>query len=98
MEFKRKKPDCKFTVPDRPTVRQQLEYFSLAGGASDQDMLVRYWLGTVALIEAWECKLMPDYNVDIDELDNPEITNIMVWAGLQIRQHINSLDSLSKKS
>ena len=67
MEFEREDPKCKFTIPDRPTVRQQLEYFSMSGGIRDKEMLTRYWLGTKALIQSWDCKVMPDYEVDIDK-------------------------------
>src|SRR3990167_7604281 len=44
---------AKFRVPDRPTVRQQLAYFSEAGMARGKEMFERLWLGGLALAGGW---------------------------------------------
>lgn len=98
MEFKSKQHKCKFTIPEKITVRQQLEYFSAIGGVWDKNTLTRWWIGATQLIQAWECKTMPDFNVDIDEVSDPAITDIIVWAGTAVRGHINSLDEIPKNS
>lgn len=98
MKFEREQPKCSFTVPDRPTVRQQLEYLSLAGGAAGRKMLERYWEGAVALIQTWDCEIFPDWRVALDDVDNPDIVDVLVWAGLKVRNHINSLDNVPKNS
>lgn len=100
MDFEREKePKCKFTIPDRPTVRQQMEYFSMAGAAAGRDMLVRYWEGARALIikPSWKCELVPDLSsFDMDKTSNPDIVTVLIWAGLQVRNHMNSLDKIPK--
>ncbi len=98
MEFKRKDPTCKFSVPDRPTVKQQLEYFSLAVGTPDKDLMFRHWEGAQALIQSWNCKSLPDQSSDIDQLDDPDITQVIIWAGMAVRGHMNSLDVIPKNS
>ncbi len=98
MDFERDKPQCKFSIPDRPTVRQQLEYFSKTIAFSDEDLLLRYWRGAVALIQDWSCEIMPDYKADLDTLDNPEQTQVIIWAGVQVRDHMNELENLPKNS
>jgi hypothetical protein len=97
VEFKRKKPDCVFTVPDRPTVRQQLQYFSNTVSMSDdEDLFFRYWRGATALISDWKCEILPDFHIDLDKADDPNLTNLIIWAGLQVRDHMNSLEALPK--
>ena len=98
MEFERKNPDCKFSIPDRPTVRQQLEYFSLIGGAPDKNKLTRYWTGMQILVEEWKCDVMPDCDIALSDIDDPDITDIIVWAGTEVVIHLNSLESITKNS
>ena len=98
MEFKRVNPDCVFTVPDRITVRQQLAYYSTAAGLPDKKMFERTWEAAVDLVTDWECVLFPDYKQSLDEVTSPKIAEIIVWAGQQVRTHINSLDAIPKNS
>jgi hypothetical protein len=39
---------------------------------------------------------MPDHETNLDELTNPDITNVLVWAGVKVKEHIDSLDLLEK--
>lgn len=96
MDFEREKPKCKFSIPDRITVRQQLEYYSLAGGVVGREMLFRYWEGARALITIWDCELIPDKDVSLDDITDPEQTQLVIWAGLQVRTYMNMLDSIPK--
>lgn len=96
MEYERKNPDCKITVPDKITVRQQLEYFSLAGAAAGREMLIRYWEGAKALITDWQCELLPDMRTDLDKVTNPDVVSLIVWAGTQVKRHVNALEDVPK--
>jgi hypothetical protein len=98
MEFKRENPAARFTVPDRPTVRQQLEYYSMASGTTQASALLRLWEGAQALIQEWECEAMPLYKADLDEVTDPAMTDLIVWASLAVQRHMNSLDNLPKNS
>ena len=98
MDFEREEPKCKFSIVDRPTVRQQLEYYSLIGGGIGKDMLVRYWMGAQALIVHWECETLPEKEFDIEEETNPDITDLIVWAGIEVKKFMNGLDNIPKNS
>ena len=89
---------AKFRVPDRPTVRQQLAYFSEAGMARGKEMFERLWLGALALAEGWECELLPDPKANLDELTDPKIVQLLLWAGLVVEAHMNRLEEVPKAS
>lgn len=96
MEYKRENPAARFVVPDRPTVRQQLEYFSMAGGAVEAEFIFRLWNAAQALILEWECDTLPLFKADLDTLSNPSQTAVIIWAALAVRNHMNSLEDLPK--
>jgi hypothetical protein len=91
MEIKSEK--YKFTLPDRPTVRQQLEYYSASAGSAS---LVRYWNGAKTLIQSWECESFPDFTVDIESVTDPSITAVIIEAGLDVMRYINALEDVPK--
>jgi len=94
MEFERE--NCKFTIPDKPTVRQQLRYFSAAAGIDPVLRMERFWAGAVQLIEKWDCALLPDYKTDIDTLTNPDQTTVIIWAGLRVKEYMDELEEIPK--
>jgi len=94
MKFERE--NCTFTIPDRPTVRQQLEWFSAASSQDQNDKLARWWEGAKALIETWECKVLPDLHSDIDTLSDPSQTTVIIWVGTQVLNFMNSLEDVPK--
>jgi hypothetical protein len=94
MEFKQE--GVRFTVPDKTTVRQQLAYFSVVSGIDEAQTLERRWEGAKTLIEEWECELIPDKDVELDELYSLEQTNILIWAGTKVVLHMNSLEETPK--
>jgi hypothetical protein len=96
VEFTKENPSCIFTVPDRPTVRQQMEYFSATAGAAGSQILTRYWLGAKVLIQDWKCDELPKFDVDINSIDNPSQTEIMIWAAMQVKAHMDGLENIPK--
>ena len=76
MLFERTNPDCKFTVPDKITVRMQMAYFSMATIERNPEMWERMWNATRELIQDWTCPLMANKDMDLDEITNPQITQI----------------------
>jgi len=95
MEITRQNPSARFTVPDKITVRQQLAYFS-ASVAPDRAMLERYWLAAIPLINDWQCGILPDINTDLDSITDPHATQVIIWAGLEVKKHIDMLGEVSK--
>ena len=98
MEFASQEFGVKFTVPDRPTVRQQLAWFGAAAGRDPSDLFVRYWEGAKTLIQSWECAALPDYKVELDNISDPTQTNVIVWVAIQVRNHISAMEDLPKNS
>jgi len=95
-EFVCKVPECKFTVPTRPTVRQQMEYFSACAGAREEKLLTRFWEGAKVLVIDWNCEILPDYKKDTDDMDNPAQAELITWAALQVKAHMDSLENIPK--
>ena len=93
MEFERQNPSARFVVPDRVTVRQQLAYFSAGLNAPP---LERFWVAAVPLITEWECELFPDPAASIDDVSDPRITQILTWAGIEVKRHIDALEVIPK--
>lgn len=85
----------KFTVPDHPTVRQQLEYFSAGAGLP---MTLRHWAGAKVLIQNWESDKLPDYKTDLDTITDPLVTTLIIKAGIEVMQFVNDLEKVPKNS
>ena len=96
-EFKNDNLSARFTVPDRPTVRQQLAYYSRVIQSTGTVDFEKYWEGAKVLIEEWECEKIPDYgSVNLDKIDDPEITHIIVWVGMQVKMHFDTVERVEK--
>lgn len=95
MIYEREDGKCSLEVPDRPTVRQQLNYFSTIGG-TEGNYLLRWWVGAQSLITDWKCEALPDHKTDLDKITDPTQTDVIIWAGLKVREHMNALEDLSK--
>ena len=95
MEFTRTNPSARFTVPDKVSVRQQLEYFSEAR-VPNRPVFERLWLGAVPLIAEWQCDIFPDHQTNLDDVSNPDVTNLLIWAGVKVKEHIDSLENIPK--
>lgn len=96
MEFKNEILKTSFTIPDRPTVRQQMAYFSETARSVDRQHVERLWMAAQSLISNWKSEIMPDMKADLDATDNPKVTDVIIWASLQVKNHINSLDETPK--
>lgn len=94
--FEKQEPSCKFSIPARPTVRQQMQYFSATAGAAGSDLLVRYWHGARILITDWECPAIEKVDADLDQMTDPKQTEVLIWAGLQVRAFIDKLGDIPK--
>ena|SRR3990172_7663486 len=97
MEYKNEDPKVRFTVPDKPTVRQQLEYLGAATTFGSKDLFTALWRGAQTLIQDWECKLIPDHQkADLDKLTDLKQTEVILWVGRQVREFVNSLEEVPK--
>lgn len=92
----RTNPDASFDLPDNISVRQQLTYFGAAATLpGTKDMFLRYWDGAKQLIQNWQCEFIK-LDADLDGVTDPKITQIIVWAALEVKNRMDSLEDIPK--
>lgn len=97
MEFTHKS-GARFVLPDRPTVKQQLEYFAESSAIQPKDRLGRMWAGARSLMLEWQCDIFPNKDAPLDTVSDPSITTVILWAGLKVYEYMNALEDLPKNS
>lgn len=97
-EFTNDDLGLRFTVPDKVPVRLQLRYRSQIGLLNRGDTYERYWEGAKELIDKWECDVMEDYNVSLDDETDPKIADIIFWACNAVAGHMDRLGVVEKNS
>jgi hypothetical protein len=90
----------KFSLPDRPSVRQQLRYWStvMTSGSDRAGMYERYWSGARELISDWSCEHIPDIAVELDDIDDTKAAQAIMWAGLEVFRVVSGLEEVPKNS
>lgn len=87
-----------FTVPDNPTIRQQLAYDSAIqldnGGTPTFE---RLWLAFKTLVQDWKSDVIA-LDVDINEVSNPEAAALIEYAGLMAWRQMLELKQVPKNS
>ena len=98
MEYQREdEPKVRFTVPDRPSVRQQLQYLGAGVSAGGSDFFLSLWRGALVLVDEWECEIIPNpRKLDLNKADDLKITEVVTWVGMRVREFVNSLDNVPK--
>jgi hypothetical protein len=94
--FDRVEPEAHFSLPARPTVRQQLEYYSRYADTRDAPLYLRLWHSAKILITDWECRTLPNKETDLNSLTDPQTATVVMWAGNVVMQYMNDLEALPK--
>jgi len=100
MKIEREEPtQVIFEVPDVVTVRHQLLYsWAISESNEDFDTVLRWWQGALIVLDNWKCELVPDpTKLDMDKVTDPAVAELVTWVGVQVRQHMMSLDTIKKK-
>lgn len=98
----------RFTMPDAPTVGQQLKYRGrvFAAGQFTDDVYSRYWQGLLAVVDEWTgtekngkgyeaCKLIPDpQKLDFEKETSIRVADVVQWAGNTAARHMLSLEEV----
>ena len=85
-------------VPDKLTVRKQLEYSAaIQQWTSGNDMFVRFWAGAKAIVDSLECEYL-QMDVDIDAVYSPRIVEAITWVGMAVFSYTRQLDELDPNS
>jgi hypothetical protein len=85
-----------FTIPDRPNVRQQLQWFGAVTGVDPSLTWVRHWAGAKVLIQSWQSDVLPDYKTDLDTISDPSQRELILWVGLEVVKFMNALEDVPK--
>lgn len=88
-----------FDVADRITVRQQLAFRSDLSRRDEGGLFARYWKAAPAIVTNWQCALILDMTgVDLDAVDDPRVTDVIVWTADTVAGHMAGLETPEKKS
>ena len=97
MQYSNEEPQCEFSVPDEPTVRQQLVYLGAVAG-SGNDWVVKRWLAAKPLITEWKCSIAPDLDaIDIDKETRRDVAILLGWVATQVLNHMSNVEKVEKK-
>ena len=94
--FDRIEPECHFSLPAHPTVKQQLEYYSRYADTRNEPMYLRLWASAQVVIKEWECTILPDRKVSLESITDPQVTTAIMWAGNEVIQYMSNLETLPK--
>lgn len=98
-EYRNEALGARFTLPDRPSVRQQLAFYSEAGAiVRGPDLYERIWRGALTLMSDWECSALPDPHVDPETLTDQRAARVIMWAANVTLGHMNRLEELDPNS
>jgi hypothetical protein len=95
MEYKNEELKARFVVPDKITVRTQLAYYSEISLGTSSTHVEKLWNGARLLIQDWECPAFP-LDTDLDKVDDPKIAEVIMWAALEVKKHVNNLETIPK--
>lgn len=106
MEYKNDSLGVSFTVPDTVTVRKQLQYkrginkaFVQEVSSDGDDFYPLFFDGAKAVIENWQCELIPNINeLNMDTATSPKVADIVFWTCNIVAGHMNNLEAVPKNS
>lgn len=87
-----------FTLPDTPTVREQLKIDSrMALLFSVDDWYLVYFQAINHVINDWECEKVPNpKDLLVENETDPDITAIIVWTCKTVQDWRNNLGNVPK--
>lgn len=83
-----------FVVPDKITVRKQLEYKGALLGR-EKGFYVRLWDAAKTVVESWECSELK-LDTDIDSITSKRAADIVEFVGIKVSNHMGDLETLPK--
>ena len=101
-DFNHPDKKAKFTLPDKPTIRQVLVYDNtIEMGRTAPTMYVRLWTAALPLIQDWQSETVK-LDIDLDgEYPGEESIEIIEWAGLAVfswRLDLKSSETVAPKN
>ena len=98
--FENAELEVAFSLPDNPTVRQQMRWKAQVAFAEDAaEVYEVMWERCFNLVEDWESDLIPEPGeVDLDTETDTRVAEAVMWVAGQIWAHMNGLDEIEKKA
>lgn len=101
--FENEELGVSFTLPDEPTVRQQLRWRNarMRRGFSDPGATVYevVWEDILPLVGEWACEIAPrPEEIDLDTATDPLIADLVTWVGLRVFTHFEKVEAVPKNS
>jgi len=89
----------KFTLPEKLTTRQILQYIQATRWMETDDAQIRAWQAALPLIEDWECETIPDpAGFDLDSEGTWRTVSVVIWTGNSVSGHVAEMDDVPKNS
>jgi hypothetical protein len=96
MEFKNDDLKVSFTIPDKITIRQRLQYDSVAYGNSAVNMLERLWQAAIIIVQDWQAPIPVD--IDLDMAGEDGAAAVVEWVGRAVFSRMYEMKELPKNS
>lgn len=95
MKFEDKELGASFSLPDKPTLKQYLQYDSMVEVLGNGRYLYeRLWAGLQVLAQGWQCETCP-LDIDLDSA-GVEALPVIKWAGLACWSYMQAQKELPK--
>ena len=97
MKFEEESVKTSFEVPDKPTVRWQMQIKSILFDNQNKSLYERLWPCVCACASNWESEILPELNVNIlDESNSPDVATVIEWASLQLYVYYLQIENVPK--
>ena len=94
--YENEKLGVSFTLPDKLTVRQQLDWRGRVFETEGTTFL-RHWQAVKPLIEDWAYEPDPVLeDIDIDTATDKALADVIFWASNEAAGHMAGLDAIPK--
>lgn len=88
-----------FSLPERLTVREHMQFRARLVDALAEDAYTRYWLAVLPLVEDWQCEVIPDpAALDLDAFISWKVADVMQYVANTAAAHMLSLDDVPKNA
>lgn len=95
-EYKNEELGVRFTMPDKPTVRQMLRYRSVLPAREGRATLYEdLWYAIGEMAGGWECEVVKPGD-DLDKIDDARAADVIAWVIATGANHMNRVGTVPK--
>src|SRR3990167_1745953 len=97
MELKNEALEVRLVVPDRPTVRDVLNYDSQRDSRFGAEIYERLWEAAKSIIKEFDCPHVA-LDIDLESAATSKALDVIRWVSLAVFSYRSRLDELEKNS